>query len=449
MNQGASDERLRVLYETGQWDRLADALRTADYHDVLRFVLRLDADERLQLMERLPLQLASHLLEQLPEHVAAELLTDLPLDLAADLLDELPHDRQADLLARVAGQREEELLAAMSPEDAEEAGKLVSFAPDTAGGLMITEFLAYRDTACVDDVLEDLRRHADEYARYDVQYVYVVDRSGRLIGVLRLRDLLLAPGSLPIRDIMIDRPDYVHTWTPLQELVELARSRPFFGFPVVDDHGRLVGVVRRADIEEAAEAEAGRTLLRFFGIAGGEELRTDPLSRRLAGRSVWLSANLLLDLAAASVIALYEEVLASFIALAVFLPIISDMGGNSGSQSLAVTIREMALGLVGERDVRFVWVRELPLGILAGGILGCFGFAIAWLWQGHVDLAFVFGIALFANTLWAVMVGAVLPLVMVRFGVDPALAANPVLTTLTDIFGFFICLECARWLLVA
>ncbi len=449
MKPRASEEQLRELFESRQWHRLAEELDRAEHHDLLRFVLRLDPESRVELVRHLPIQPAARLLEQLPDHVSAQVLTDLPLEQAAELLDELPHDRQADLLARLTDQREAQLLAAMSPEDAEEAEKLVAFAPDTAGGLMITEFLSYPDTARVDEVLEDLRRHAEKYARYDVQYAYVVDRNGRLVGVLRMRDLLLAPGAAPIRDIMVEDPEFVYTWTPLRELFELARSRSFFGFPVVDDHGRLVGVVRRADIEEAAEAEAGRTLLRFFGIAGGEELRTDPLPRRLGGRSMWLAANLLLDVAAASVIALYQDVLTSFITLAVFLPIISDMGGNSGSQSLAVTIREMALGLVGERDVPFVWSRELPLGLLTGLFLAAFGFTVAWLWQGDAAVGLVFAIALFANTVWAVLVGSALPLVMLRFGVDPALAANPVLTTLTDIFGFFICLECARWLLLA
>lgn len=409
---------------------------------------RMPPEQQSAFLRQLPPSEAAALLATLPDHAIAGILARLPLEVAAEILEEFPENEQADILARLTSAREEQLLQAMDPHEAEEVGRLLHFAPNTAGGLMVTEFLAYPQGWTVDDVVEDLRAHADEYARYDVQYVYVVDDKGKLVGVLRLRDLLMAPRETPVAEIMIRDPISVSTRATVRELLELFRQRPLYGLPVVDQQGRLLGVVRRADVEEAAAEETGRAFLRLVGIVTGEELRTDPLLKRLGGRTVWLLTNLLFDVVAASIIALYQDVLSAVISLAVFLPIISDMGGNSGVQSVAVTVREMAMGLVRPGEYRYILLREIPLGLLAGVILALFGATIAMVWTGDTLIALVFASALLANTLWSVCVGSTLPMFVSRLGLDPALASGPILTTLTDMFGFFVALELARNLIL-
>lgn len=437
-------QALRDILARGTPEAVSNALRDHELADLAVALARMSDKDRVRVLQSLPPGEAARLLGQLPDHCVAEIVAHLPLETAAHILEQLPEDRQADILARLTTAKEEEILHALSPEDAKAVERLLTFAPDTAGGLMITEFLAYPEDWTVDDVVEDLRAHADEYARYDVQYVYVVDRRERLTGVLRLRDLLMAPRNTKIADIMVRNPVAVRTSASIRELLTLFKERPLLGLPVTDEEGRLLGVVRRVDVEQAAAEETGRTFLRLVGILSGEELRTDPLPKRLGGRTVWLITNLLLDLVAASVIALYQDVLAAVISLAVFLPIISDMGGNSGVQSVAVTVREMTMGLIRSRDYKYVLLREIPLGALAGVVLALFGAAVAYVWTGQPLIALVFATALLANTIWSVCVGSTLPLFVHRVGLDPALASGPILTTLTDMFGFFVALEMAR-----
>ena len=183
------------------------------------------------------------------------------------------------------------------------------------------------------------------------------------------------------------------------------------------------------------------------GIVGGEELRSMSLWRRSSRRLSWLSVNILLNIVAASVIAFYQDTLAAVIALAVFLPIISDRSGCSGNQAVAVSIRELTLGLLKPNELFRVLFKEAGIGLLNGSVLGALIGIVAWVWQGNPYLGLVVGGALAANTLLAVLIGGLVPLVLRRFGMDPALASGPILTTVTDMCGFFLVLSLASSLL--
>jgi magnesium transporter len=315
---------------------------------------------------------------------------------------------------------------------------------DTAADLMIGEYLVYPQDARVEDVLRDLRDNAQKYAHYDVQYAYVQSAEGRLVGVLRLRDLLLAPADQPIVLAMILDPIRVSATARLERLKRLFDRRPLFGIPVVDDDGQLVGVVLRAQVEEAFHQRAHRTLLALAGIIGGEESRDMPFGHRLLRRLSWLTMNVFLNVIAASVIARNQSTLSAAISLAVFLPIISDMSGCSGNQSVAVTMRELALGLSRPRDFWRILAKEGSVGLVNGLVLGLLLGAIAWLWKGNPMLGLVVGGALAVNTVLAVCLGGSIPLLLRRLGQDPALASGPILTTLTDACGFFLVLTFAQ-----
>jgi magnesium transporter len=331
----------------------------------------------------------------------------------------------------------------MAPAEADDVRQLSRYAADTAGGMMVTEYLAYADTVRVADVLEDLRAHADEYSRYNVQYAYVTAGEGKLVGVLRLRDLLLSPPATPVRLLMLVGPQRVPTDAPLDELLSFFDRHPYFGVPAVDADGRLVGVVRRADIEEAAAERAGRTLLRFSGVIGGEEFRTMPLGTRVLRRLPWLGVTGVLNLVAAAIIGLYEDTLTAAIALAAFLPVISGLSGNAGNQAVAVSLRELALGLVKADEVWWAFTREAAVGAVNGLVLGLVLAGAALAWKGNPYLGLVVGGSLALSTLVAVCLGGTIPLALKRLGVDPALASGPILTTVTDMCGFFLALSFA------
>jgi magnesium transporter len=334
----------------------------------------------------------------------------------------------------------------MEPQKAQEFLSLAKYPPDVAGGLMAKEFVAYPEDWTVADVMADLRAHAERYRDYEVQYAYIVRPPRVLIGVLRLRDLLLARPSQPVREIMVV-PVSIRDRASLDELEEFFERHRFLGAPVVDGSGRLVGVVQRSALDQALADRGESDYRKSQGIVGGEELRTMPLIVRSRRRLSWLSANIILNIIAASVIAAYQETLAAVVALAVFLPIVSDMSGNSGFQAIAVTMREMSLGLVRPGEMVRVVSKEATVAFLNGLVLGLVTAAAAWLWKGNPYLGLVVGGAMALNTIVAACVGGVLPLILRKLGMDPALASGPILTTITDVCGFFMVLSFAAALL--
>jgi magnesium transporter len=242
-------------------------------------------------------------------------------------------------------------------------------------------------------------------------------------------------------------PITVEDLSPLVDLEEFFDKYPFLAAPVTDHEGRLLGVVTREDVHEAVGERADDMYLKSQGIVGGEELRSMPLMRRSSRRLSWLSINIVLNVIAASVIAYYEDTLASVIALAVFLPIISDMSGCSGNQAVAVTMRELTLGLVKPSDYFHVWIQEIKVGVINGLALGTLIAVLAFVWRGNPYLGVVAGGALAMNTTVAVSIGGLVPLLLKRLKMDPALASGPILTTVTDMCGFFFVLSLATFML--
>lgn len=446
-------------YEKKPWEQVEDILQRQrpslleDYFKELssgetaRVISRLSAPDQQRLFQMLTPEDAADLAEILPVAQVTEVFQELAPETAADILEEMPSNERADLLSTLEEEGAEAIFEHMDPEAASDARQLVQYPSDVAGGLMITEFLSYPQSATVGDVVVDFQQHAGAYSDYDVQYTYVVQPSGILSGVLRLRGLLLAPPHKPIEQIMIPQPLSVRDTDTLDQLGDFFDEHQFIGVPVVDDDGVLVGVVRRHDVEEALAERSGSDFLKSQGIVGGEELRTMPLWRRSSRRLSWLSVNIVLNILAASVIALYQDTLASAIALAVFLPIISDMSGCSGNQAVAVSMRELSLGLIKPFEALRVWMKEVSVGLINGLVLGVLLGLAAWVWKGNAYLGLVVAAAMALNTLVAVSIGGTVPLLLKRLNFDPALASGPILTTITDVCGFFFVLSFATFLL--
>jgi magnesium transporter len=246
---------------------------------------------------------------------------------------------------------------------------------------------------------------------------------------------------------MISDPVHVRTSDDFESLRNLFDEKNYIGLPVVDDQGGLVGVVTRQAVREATSEHQTEDFLHTQGILGGEELRSMSMASRCFRRLAWLGPNIVLNLVAASVIAMYEDTLQAVIALAVFLPIVSDMSGCSGNQAVAVSIRELTLGLIRPTEfLRIVW-KEGVLGIVNGFVLGLLLGTIAAVWKDNIYLGLVVGGALCLNTVLSVLLGGMVPLLLKRLKVDPALASGPILTTCTDMCGFFLVLNLASTVL--
>ena len=445
-DEHAFEEKILGLIEQGQFPVVLDLINLMPIEARPRLVPRLGSDVLQQLLEGMSSDEAAEFLHFLPEVLAVDLLEEIKPDAAAHILEELPRDEQADFVGELDNDAAEAILSEMDGEEAQAVRKLAEYEDDEAGGIMTAEFLAFSRDNNVDSVVQQLRQNASEYSDFAVQYTYVVSPTGQLVGVLRMRDLLLNDSDTRLEQLMIKDPLSVDHHFSVEQLHELFEEHSFVGVPVVDDEGVLVGIARRGDVEEAIGDRNASDFLKTQGIVS-EELRTMPLATRSGRRLSWLSINILLNILAASIIAFYQETLTQVIALAVFLPIISDMSGCSGNQAVAVSMRELSLGLVDAKEVMRVWFKEISVGLINGIALGCLIALVAFLWKGNPYLGAVVGIAMMLNTMIAVSLGGTLPLIMRRLNLDPALASGPILTTVTDMCGFFLVLSLASlWL---
>ena len=417
-------------------------LATLSGSDVVRAMFRLGEDERQAILSALAPETAAEFIEDVPDEVAADLIEALPVRDAASIVTALPSHERADVLAEVEDEDRNRILGALAPETAADARQLMTYPTESAGGLMVRDFLSFPASASARDVLEDLTSGDRELSPYLVRFAYVVNPEGRLIGAVRTRNLVAAPPSMAIRNLMTPATA-INAEADLTTVDACLEEAEVLSLPVTDDNGTLLGVVEREHVDDALAERAAEDHLKSQGIVGGEELRSMPLGLRSRRRLSWLSINIVLNMIAASVIAAFEETLAAVIALAVFLPIVSDMSGCSGNQAVAISMRELALGVSNPRDVLRVWWQEAKVGVLNGIALGVLLGAAAWMWKGSLALGLVVAFALAVNTVVAVSIGGTVPLLLKRFGADPAVASGPVLTTVTDMCGFFLLLGTA------
>lgn len=436
-------EYLAILIEQGETKRIEEFLDSLTPAETARAVSRLDEKSRTRLLTLLSAEEAADVLRDLPDEQAADLIEEISPTTAAAIVDRLDADEQADLLADVSESNAEAILDEMTYEDAKQARELLQYPDDTAGGLMITDYLSYPETYTIAEVLTDMEKHSHIYSDYQIQYVYITDTQNHLKGVMRLRDLLLAPRDKQIAALMVTDPIFVEVNTHLNRLFQVFEEHAFIGIPVVDTMNKLVGVVERSSVMEEWEKQTKNSFLQISGIIGGEEFRSMPIRERAARRLSWLVPNIALNIIAASVIALYQDTLQAAIALAVFLPIVSDMSGNSGNQAIAVSIRELALGLIKPGEFSRVFWKESWLGLFNGIILGVLLGSLAYVWKHNIYLGLVVGGALAINTVVSVLLGGSMPLFLRKLRIDPALASGPILTTITDMCGFFLVLSLA------
>lgn len=437
-----------LLHSGATVDRVEAALEDLDQAELLHTVFSLSPDDQRALLSILPPSRTTSLIEELPDTHVADLIEDMSPVAAADIVEGLSSDHRADVLGELDDEDAAAIIAELDDEHASEVRDLISYAPDQAGGLMMTEFAAYPMASTVRSVVDDLTKEDRDYSLLTVHYIYVVVKKRKLKGVIRIRDLVFADPNKTIgelaRTALTVAPD-----ATLDDLEYFFGEHDIAAVPVVDAQNLLLGIVRRRSLLEALAEKAESDNLKAAGIIGGDELRSMPIVVRSRRRLSWLTINIGLNIIAASVIAAYEDTLTAVITLAVFLPIVSDMSGCSGNQAVAVSMRELTLGAATPRDILRVLRKEAAVGVLNGIALGILLGLVAWAWKGNATLGFVAGGALAANTVIAVCIGGTVPLLLRKYKFDPAVASGPLLTTVTDVCGFFLLLSLASLVLPA
>ncbi len=401
-------------------------------------------DEAARVFEQVPVAEIVPFLERQPGDRTAALLRCLTPDRAARilaalgevetrrLLGALEPNRAAHLLARLDPEERDACLATVDGAAAEELRALAEYPADSAGGLMDPRITTFRPDATVRDVVRRLRT----FRRKRVQEVFVVDPDDHLLGSVSLQDVVLAPATTRLDAIMRSPTPSVHATSPQDEvLAELDRFR-IASLPVVDYDGRVVGVLRQGDLLTAAQKEATADAVTMVG-AGKDERALSPPLFAVRKRLPWLLVNLLTAFLAASVVGLFEDTIATFTALAVLLPVVAGQSGNTGAQALAVTMRGLALREVRVRQWLRVVLKEVAAGAGNGVAVALATSVAVYFWSGSVGLGLVIGVSMVISMTLAGLSGAAIPMVLTALRQDPAQSSSIILTTVTDVAGFF------------
>jgi magnesium transporter len=399
--------------------------------DAARVLEGLDAQAAAELLRRLPTRTAAQVTERLAPEAAGVILTRIGPDASRQLLSSLPSRQAAAVLQHLEDTVRDAALSGLLPDRGRVLRDLLRHAPDTAGGMMDPQITAIPVDLTVREAIATLRRARRE----TLYYLYVIDRERRLLGVLDMRELLLASPRDPIAPLV--KPDVVTVPADMSRdgVTDLIRQRRFVALPVVDDQGHLLGVLKPDEMREAVEQEAFGDLQKMVG-AGVDERALSPVTTVVAKRLPWLYVNLATAFAASAVVGLFEETIARVTALAVLLPVVAGQGGNTGAQSLAVVMRGIALRELVPGTGRRLLRKEL-LAALVNGMAVAAGTSLAvFLWDGRPALVAVIACAMVVNMTAAGLAGAAIPLLLRALGRDPAQSASIFLTTVTDVVGF-------------
>lgn len=391
------DELSALLQTSESAAEVEAALNDIDPAELIHTVFTLDPEDQRKLLSLVSPHRAAALLEELPDTHSADLIEEMSAEDAVPIVGELASDHRVDVLSELDLEDAEAIISQLDEEDAQEVRELISYPPDLAGGLMMTEFASYPMASTVAEVVDDLTSQERDYHLLTVHYIYVVVKKRKLKGVIRIRDIVFSNPELTVGELATQALT-VAPETNLEDLEQFFIEHDIAAVPVVDDKQNLLGIVRRRSVLEALAEKSEADSLKAAGIIGGDELRSMPVLIRSRRRLAWLSINIGLNVLAASVIAAYEDTLTAVIALAVFLPIVSDMSGCSGNQAVAVSMRELTLGAAVPKDVARVWRKEVSVGIINGLALGTLLGLAAWAWKGNPTLGLVVGGALAANT---------------------------------------------------
>jgi len=437
-------ERMVDLVRNGKLTAFVRRAREVEPADLADVLTALDERERLAAVEALPPELSSQALAEMPEEEhAEETLAALAPERAAEIVEELDDDDAADILGELPPAEQERILAEV--EGRAEVDRLLRYDEESAGGRMTSHTVTVRDTATVTEALEEIRRQAEEVE--DFYQVFVVDADRRLVGLLPFKSVVISRPERRIRDLMVPADITV---TPDQDQEEVARLLARYNLPsvaVVDEAGRLLGRITFDDVIDVVEAETTEDLLKFGGVPADEELAAG-WRTAVRSRLPWLYLNLLTAFLAGGVVYLFQGTVQRTVALAIWMPIIAGMGGNAGTQALAVTVRRLALGLIPTHMFARVVGKEVLVGIVNGLAIGVVVGVVAALVGDESRLGLVVFLAMSGNLLVAGFAGGFIPVVLERFRVDPAIASSIFVTTFTDVCGFLLLLGLAGWLLL-
>lgn len=422
-----------------------EEMHPADLADVAEAIPR---EMVSQLLMALPKDRAADVLEYLDEELRTEVLEEMTAKQAASLVSAMTPDDRADVLEELEEDHADDILAEIPAEARRETEQLLAYDPESAGGIMTTEFVSVAASMTVEEALFAVRALARAGRKEAMHAIYVGDADGRLQGVMSIRELLAAPEGARVADIAWEEVVTVPPMADRSEVARVVREYDLVAVPVVDESDRIIGVVTVDDVLDAMVEEQTEDVQRLGAVQPLEEPYFQAgfwsLARKRGG---WLVLLFVEEMFTGTALRHYQGVLESVTALMFFVPLIISSGGNSGSQSATLITRALAVGDVKVRDVLRVLSREIGQGIALGIFLGAIGFVRALMWGNGLPVATVISLTLVAVVLIGTIVGAMLPLVFTKIGFDPAIASSPFVASLVDVAGIVVYFRIAIWLL--
>lgn len=432
---------------------LNQALESGSLYQVRQMVKTLPAAGIAHLLESSPPKARSVLWQLLDRDAEGEVIQYLNEDLQGQFLREynaaevaelaagLEPDDLADILQQLPQQVAAEVLQAMDEQDRQRVESVLSHDEDTAGGLMNIDTITVRKGHSVELVLRYLRRH-DEIPEM-TDNIHVVNRQDMFLGILPLRELLVSDPATLVMDVMRTDIEAIPVSMPAEQVAQLFERHDWVSAPVIDENGKLVGRITIDDVVDVIRDSTEHSLMSMAGL-DEEDDTFAPVIKTARRRAVWLGVNLVAAALAALVIYVFQDVVDQLVYLAVLMPIVANMGGVAGTQTLTLVIRSIALGHISPSNSAWLVIRELNVALLNGLVWAVAMGLIAMFWYGDLLLALIAAVAMMINLVSAALTGAYLPLFLRRINLDPALAGSVVLHTLTDSIGFFAVLVLAQ-----
>ena len=433
--------------------RVTDALRSGTPSDVAAVLADISPGDiahlisssppltREELWTLLDHEQEADVLNELPDDIRNTFLAELQPEAVAEIISQLDDDDVADILHELPQADTDKILGSLTDDDRDRFETALSYPDDVAGGLMSTDTLTIRADLSMDVVLRYLRRHTRLPENTDS--LIVVNRDHKYVGLLPVRTLLVSDPHVSVREMMKTEREPLDAMTSADEVARRFERNDWISAPVVDPQGKLLGRITIDDVVDVIREQADHSLAVMAGLGDGDVFTT--VLATAPQRAIWLAINLATAILAASVIAFYQDTIEKVVALAVLMPIVASMGGIAGTQSLTVLIRAMAMGQINDRTEIWLVRREIFVSIINGLIWAFVIAIIAAYWFDDTTLGLIIAFAIIINLITAGIAGASLPLILDRLRIDPALAGGVVLTTITDVVGFFAFLGVAAY----
>lgn len=426
---------IRDLIEQRNHGVLVNILVDLHPADISRILNELKKDDRKYLFNLLPTEMASSVLTELDQPIVGQLLEDVSHTTISSLVDQMDSDDAADLISDLPDELANRVLDQVPADVSEDVKELLLYDEDTAGGIMALEYVAVTNKSTVKQTIKEIRKAKNELET--IHTVWVIDNKENLIGNVSLTDLVLAKGKDIIANIMNDDVKSVPTSMDQEEIAIIFRKYDLVVLPVVNENNQLVGQITIDDIIDVVDEEASEDLSIFAG-ANDEEIQEESFLKVSWFRLPWLLVAFVGQIVAALVIEQFETTLAEIIALTFFMPVIMAMGGNGGIQSSIIVIRGLATGEISLKSTWRRFFRELRVSLFIGFVFAILMTTVVTIWMDNLKMGAVIGIALNLVILQATLFGGLIPFILKRVDIDPAMASGPFITTFNDILGLLI-----------